>query len=249
MRTYRLPGRELHVQCRWPFLSLCTGRGCRCRAFDDGSASLVAWACKSFWAFARWPMLGWLIGTTTTLFIGEPKSGWWYVVQFGLLAIIMVFCILLWKYVYKVRVGAVCDDSDEAVTASINRVCRRRDLEFACDMEVERRRLYCLEVAHKALEDAEIRVQEARRANYATVLERAHADSLPREHVTHVSMGQPEMGQPLPPQTGDVMTAPQTGDTVTVTEVAEHWVRCRRPDGTGFTRSKRGFLKHYRQNL
>lgn len=53
---------------------------------------------------------------------------------------------------------------------------------------------------------------------------------------------------PIPPQTGDVMTAPQTGDTVTVTEVAEHWVRCRRPDGTGFTRSKRGFLKHYRQN-
>jgi hypothetical protein len=48
------------------------------------------------------------------------------------------------------------------------------------------------------------------------------------------------------PAAGDVMTAAKTSDTVVVTEVAEHWVRCRRADGTGFTRSKQGFLKNYR---
>ena len=52
---------------------------------------------------------------------------------------------------------------------------------------------------------------------------------------------------PIPPQAGDVMKS-ETGDIVTVREVAEHWVKCRRLDGTGFTRSKRGFLKHYRHN-
>jgi hypothetical protein len=52
---------------------------------------------------------------------------------------------------------------------------------------------------------------------------------------------------PIAPQAGDVMKS-ESGDIVTVREVAEHWVKCRRHDGTGFAMSKRGFLKHYRHN-
>lgn len=48
---------------------------------------------------------------------------------------------------------------------------------------------------------------------------------------------------PPAPKFGDVMVA--SNDEVTVIEVAEHWVRFRRSDGTGGRRNRRGFMKNY----
>jgi hypothetical protein len=37
----------------------------------------------------------------------------------------------------------------------------------------------------------------------------------------------------------------EDGNTVNVHEIAEHWVKYRRANGEGFTRSRHGFMKNY----
>ena len=43
-----------------------------------------------------------------------------------------------------------------------------------------------------------------------------------------------------------MVTENETGNAVKILEVAEHWIKGQYPDGRKFTRSKRGFMKHYK---